>query len=285
MLVNQKKIVYFEKMRNKARDYTRTTVRRLDTLSNNQCANPDCDRKLIAIDGETIISKICHIEAASANGPRFNPDMIDDERRHYYNLILLCDECHSIIDNKENEDNYPVKLLKDWKDNHANLIQQNLLIQKPQLLNQAINAIADLYFADDKGKGSESINSFEISEKITHNNIKRNKSLIEEYCKYYGKINSLYAELENAGSFKKEKLLRNIKLIYTRVKGQYLSDSTDELQLIQSNADNIIEAIEEKLIEGITANQSSTDEDISFSLPMIMVDAFMRCKILEEPPK
>ena len=89
-------------MGEKARQYKPSTVRRLDTLSRNECAAPDCDRKLIARDGETIVSKICHIEAASENGPRFNPEMDDDDRRHFNNLILLCDECHNIIDNIEN---------------------------------------------------------------------------------------------------------------------------------------------------------------------------------------
>ncbi len=59
--------------------------------------------------------------------------MTDDERRHYNNLILLCDECHSIIDNKEHETNYSVGLLKSWKINHENLVQQNLFIKKPLL--------------------------------------------------------------------------------------------------------------------------------------------------------
>jgi len=48
-----------------AREYKRSTVKRLHALSGNQCAAPDCVRKLIAREGETIISKICHIEAAS----------------------------------------------------------------------------------------------------------------------------------------------------------------------------------------------------------------------------
>ena len=272
-------------MSDKARQYKRLTVRRLDTLSGNQCANPDCDRKLIARDGETIISKICHIEAASANGPRFNSKMIDDERRHYNNLILLCDECHSVIDNKSNEDKYPVALLKEWKSNHTTLIQSNILKTKPFLLSKAINAIADLDFESEENESDKQINAFNISDKIEFNSVKRNKPLIEEYSKYYGKINSLYGELENAGSFKKEKLLRNIKLLYTRVKGQYLSNSTDELKAIQSNADNIFEAVEEKLLSLIDEKSLSSKEDADFAIPIIMVDAFMRCKILEEPPK
>jgi hypothetical protein len=92
-----------EKDSNKSRQYKRSTVRRLDTLSGNECAYPNCSRKLIAEDGISIISKICHIAAASKEGPRFDKDMTDDERRGFDNLILLCDEHHVMIDNKANE--------------------------------------------------------------------------------------------------------------------------------------------------------------------------------------
>lgn len=210
--------------------------------------------------------------------------MTDDERRHYNNLVLLCDECHSIIDNKGNESNYPVELLKNWKTNHENLVQQNLFIKKPLLLNQAINAIADIYFDENEESLNEQTNSFKISDKIEHNSIKRNKTLIEGYSKYYGKINSLYRELEIQGSFKKERLLQNIELLYIKIKGKYINGQENELEIIQLNADNIIEDLENKLLD-IVDNNLSNNEDIAFALPIIMVDAFMRCKILEEPTK
>ena len=89
--------------------------------------------------------------------------------------------------------------------------------------------------------------AFKIAEKIEYNSLKRNKCLVEEYCKYFGKINTLYGELENQGSFKKEKLLRNIKLLYLQVKGKYVNGQDNEIEIIQNNADNIYEDIENKL--------------------------------------
>ncbi|HEY3488281.1 MAG TPA: hypothetical protein VGL10_09455, partial [Gammaproteobacteria bacterium] len=132
-------------MTDKARKYKTTCIKRLYMLSNNQCAAPDCEKSLLARDNETIISKICHIEAANNNGPRFNPNMTDDERRHHSNLILLCDECHSIIDNKENEKKYPVTLLKEWKAAHESK-KIAILNAKPTLLRIAIDAISQSDF-------------------------------------------------------------------------------------------------------------------------------------------
>jgi len=67
-------------MPSKARDYRETTKKRLFILSNNKCYNPICNKKLISsLDEESIVAKIAHIEAASANGPRYRADMTDDE--------------------------------------------------------------------------------------------------------------------------------------------------------------------------------------------------------------
>ncbi len=272
--------------RNKAREYKPSHLRRLDTLSGNQCAAPDCTRALIARDNETIVSKVCHIEAASANGPRFNAAMDDDDRRHFNNLILLCDECHNIIDNMENEAKYPVSLLQEWKKEHVSKFLL-ILSSNTSLLNLAINAIATVELEEgvDGDQGDSAV--FDIEHKIKHNSIIRNKPLIDEYKIFYTKIASLYEELESQGSFKKENLLRNIRKVYLKTKGKYVGSAiqTDSFEIIQKNADNIIEDIEDELIESCDSYQTTTREDISFGVSIIMVDAFMRCKILEGPPK
>ena len=269
-------------MANKARDYKRTTIRRLDTLSGNQCAEPNCTKQLIAEDKVTIISKICHIEAASANGPRYNPAMTDDERRHYKNLILLCDEHHGIIDNKENEDKYPVELLAHWKENHESKFLYSKLSNRPSLLKHAIRAISNVDFNDSDNR-KKTFNAFSIDEKISYNGIERNKALIDEYKVFHSKINALYTELEIQGSPLKERLLRNIRTIYIRTKGKYIGTSANPIEIIQKNADNIIEDIENELLDLIELDDETYEEDISFGISIIMVDAFMRCKILEEP--
>ena len=268
-------------MTKKARQYKPSTIRLLDTLSGNQCAWPNCTKKLIAEDEKSIVSKICHIEAASKNGSRYNPQMDDDERRHFNNLILLCDEHHTIIDNKENEKKYPVELLKEWKRNHESKLLHSALQKNPMLLSDAIKSISNIDFNDENDDNSSK--AFNIKDKISFNAIKRNKARIEDYKIYYSKLNTLYAELETAGDFRKEKLLRNIKLIYLQVKGKYVTDSTDTMSIIRKNADNIIEDIENQLLEMVEKDVTLYKEDIIFGIAVIMVDAFMRCKILEEP--
>ncbi len=104
------------------RDYKISEIKRLFVESHNQCAEPNCYSSLMADDNITIIGKICHIEAANKNGPRFNEDMNNDKRRSYENLILLCDKHHRMIDNPQNESKYRKEKLLEWKQNH---ISQN----------------------------------------------------------------------------------------------------------------------------------------------------------------
>lgn len=272
---------------NKARQYKPTTVRRLDTLSGNECAEPTCSKKLIAEDGESIISKICHIEAASANGPRWNKDSTDDERRDFGNLILLCDEHHVIIDNKNNEAKFPVYLLKKWKTDHEAKILKlisgnNVLIKNPSALNVVISFVGNRIF--ENVLITETLNAPSTEDKILYNNVIRFKPIIEEYAVYQGKLNKLYEEIEKQGSTKKEFVLQNIKTIYLKEKGKY-----DGIEDIRLHADTIIENVENELWKNIENSSNRVldlpIEAVKLSLLIIMVDAFMRCNILEEPPK
>ena len=97
----------------KARTIKPSTEKKLFALSKNQCYNPNCTNKLITDDKKDVLAKIAHIEAASPNGPRYNLNMADDERRDFDNLILLCDEHHIEIDSHPDE--FPTELLKEWK--------------------------------------------------------------------------------------------------------------------------------------------------------------------------
>lgn len=276
-----------ESSKDKSRQYKRSTVRRLDTLSGNECGHPTCSKKLIAEDGISIISKICHIAAASKEGPRYDKDMTDDERRGFDNLILLCDEHHVIIDNKANEETYPTALLKIWKSEHEKkmlelISNKNLLSKHPLSLNRVINLIGEKM--DDVLDLTETENAPNTDLKIEFNNINRYKSIIREFAPYQGKLNKIYEEIEKEGSTKKELVLHNIKRVYLNIKSEY-----SNFEEIKINADKILDKVIENILDNINNAPNKLNEfdqeTIDFSLMIVIVDAFMRCNILEEPPK
>jgi len=192
-----------------------------------------------------------------------------------------------MIDNKENEGKYPVDLLKKWKDDHERKIIEiisgkNLLSKHPLALNRVINSIGRIM--EEVLDLPETENAPNPDIKILFNNVVRYESVIREFAPYQGKLNKIYEEIEKEGSTKKELVLYNIKSIYIKIKRNY-SDFDD----IKKNADNIfdkvIEVVWEKIDNAPNRVEGFDQETIDFSLMIVIVDAFMRCNILEEPPK
>ena len=100
-------------------DYSRPTIKRLFALSMNQCAHRfppkgACEEVLIDPDGMSIMAEICHIQARSPKGPRYNPEMTEEERWGFDNLILMCPNHHKMIDDMY-PDRYTVELLHQMK--------------------------------------------------------------------------------------------------------------------------------------------------------------------------
>lgn len=266
--------------RNKARNITPKTRHRLYGLSGNQCAFPECSQHFFNVDDETNLSNICHIEAAEKGGQRYNPNSNEDYRRSFENLILLCPNHHKITDNTSV---YTVEVLQKMKRDHEKMIRersmvgQNFASNNPSILTQIINTLGSQLF--DNSVSEEPENAPNPEEKIIYNNVLEYKSIVEEYRVYQGRLGKIYQEIENQGSTKKEFLLKNINTLYLREKGKYAS-----LDEIRNNADLIFSNIKNRLwdkIQGLD-NQMPV-EAIEMSILIIMIDAFMRCEILEEP--
>lgn len=258
------------------RNYTEQTLKKLFALSGNQCAFPTCVAVLVN-EKNALNSNICHIEAANSGGERFNINQSDTERADYNNLIILCPQHHSETNDVSK---YTVEVLKEMKKNHEIKFLHTRIRSNPSMLINAISALSSFELTSENE--TESLKSFDPKNKINYNSIKRNVSLIEEYKVYYEKINSLYDELEIQGSIKKEKLLSNIRLIYTIIKGKYINDSNNPIEIIRLNSDNIIDEVYDNLYKQIEGT-NMFEEDLVLAIRLIMVDAFIRCKILEEP--
>ncbi|WP_255193966.1 HNH endonuclease signature motif containing protein [Natronobeatus ordinarius] len=95
---------------------SKRTVKKLWWASGNQCAFPNCQRKLIDLELDIVIGEMCHIHARKPGGARYCESMGDNERDSYSNLILMCPTCHRIID--EAPDEFTAELLKQWKREH-----------------------------------------------------------------------------------------------------------------------------------------------------------------------
>jgi hypothetical protein len=89
-------------------------MKRLFGCSGNQCAFPTCTAPVV--DGSTVLGEVCHIAAASSNGPRYDATQTDEERNGFDNLILLCPNHHTVID--ADLESYAVERLQKMKKQH-----------------------------------------------------------------------------------------------------------------------------------------------------------------------
>lgn len=256
-----------------ARIYTDLTIKRLYGRSGNCCAYPECPFELMCEEGN--LSDICHIEALNPGGPRYNPnpDITDKARNDYPNLILLCKHHHHIIDQKDDEGNpyYRTDQLKAMKQTHEDRMEElreSRFRQKaPSLLAKMIKKLSEYREENEDPKPSPL--SFEITDKITFNSVDRYIWMIEKYSAYFGIVDQLYNELES-GTLKK--VLNNIQDVYLASRHPH------------SSADDVLDRVQSELI-GRMQKQKAVDysEDLETCVRIIVVDGFMRCKILEEP--
>src|SRR6476469_2860263 len=84
-----------------------------------RCAFKGCSRPLYRIDEQTderiLNSTICHIHARSEGGPRWDSSQSAEANRSEANLILMCVEHSSAIENSRTAGAYPASLLQEWK--------------------------------------------------------------------------------------------------------------------------------------------------------------------------
>lgn len=281
-VAKQKRPVRNTEGRSRARDYSVATIKKLFGLSGNRCAFPGCRQLLISGSNYDNIANVCHIEAANPEGHRFNPNSNDDYRRSFENLILLCSN-HHVITNDISV--YTVSVLKDMKRSHQDLVRrmsegQSIISSNPSALNTIIGILGSRIIGS--ADTFDSLNAPNPEEKILHNNVIRYRDIIHEYKVYQGKLNKIYGEIERDGSTRKEFVLRNIRTSYLEEKGKY-----NGIIEIRINADNIIENVMHRLWDIVHLSSNNDTElpfeVVQFNLYLILVDAFMRCSILEAP--
>jgi hypothetical protein len=89
---------------------------------------PECRIELFAdatdYDPIVVIGEIAHVAAIQDGGPRAAPDMGAGQRNDYSNLILLCRNCHAVIDGQPGS--HSVERLKALKSAHELWVRRSL---------------------------------------------------------------------------------------------------------------------------------------------------------------
>lgn len=77
------------------------------------------------------IGEMAHIKGEKPNSARYDPNMTDDGRRRYSNLILLCPNCHATVDNDYQA--YTAEKLRQIKKDHEKWVFESLRTYMPNV--------------------------------------------------------------------------------------------------------------------------------------------------------
>ncbi|EMP4434512.1 hypothetical protein [Vibrio diabolicus] len=119
------------------------TLRALFARSGNQCAFPGCTQSVVNSKNK-FIAQVCHIEAASEGGERFNAASNDEYRRSYDNLVIFCYPHHIETDDT---DEYTIECLRKIKlDHEQQFLKSDFKIDEAEL--QKLASEMQLYWSN-----------------------------------------------------------------------------------------------------------------------------------------
>ena len=121
---------------------------------------------------------------------------------------------------------------------------------------------------------SPQINHFEINRKIEFNNLQNAKGTIDLYKVYYSKLDEKYTEFDKLGTNRSLSVFSVLSNQYIKLQ----NEKQDDIDIFYSVINNVIEIIQK------SKNYVEIPyEELEMCVCIIVVDAFIRCKIFENP--
>ena len=119
-----------------------STLKALGALSGNVCAFPGCLAPIYDTTHGQLVGRVCHIEAASEGGPRYNKNQSDEERHGIGNLIFGCSPHHDVIDDASRVDEFTVEVLKKIKHDHESILHNETMTE--DVLGRLVRKVLEL---------------------------------------------------------------------------------------------------------------------------------------------
>lgn len=169
--------------------------------------------------------------------------------------------------------NYSVTKQKPIFDFIRKELEEDISVSKiDSNLTMIINALSEEDLSSEVY--SPEINSFEIVRKIEFNKLIAVKSIIDEYKVYFSKINEKYKEYDKLGKNKSLSILNALHKMYVKKK-RTVTDSVELFFSIIEEACNVVRNSQNYV--------ETSFEELELCVSIVVVDAFIRCKIFENP--
>lgn len=137
-----------------------------------------------------------------------------------------------------------------------------------------INILADVNLDEREPLGN--INMFEIEKKIEFNNLDIASVIIDDYKIFYNQIDKKYREFDKMGLNKSVLVLQSLSKMYVNALIQKKYDNNDKLFV------GLIDEVKTVVLSSSNYSEISI-EALDACASLLIVDAFMRCKIFKNP--
>ncbi len=145
----------------------------------------------------------------------------------------------------------------------------------PEKVDSNLTHIINILSREDWSKGEMFVvtRAYDIEAKISYNQLDSARVLIDNYKIHYSRIEKIYADFDKQGANKSLSILNGIRTEYLN-----FDPSTSPDHLFYS----IINKVAKKIRE--SANYTPLpDEELILCVQILVVDAFIRCKIFKNP--
>lgn len=191
-----------------------------------------------------------------------------DSQNHIYDVESLLRRINFLsIDNLKNV----YDLVKKY------LLPTDIIPQQrvKSLLPMVIKALCT-YNDNENFVSFDGTKAFEINQKIEFNHLKESEELIHKWAPYEGIMMKIYNEFDQSGHLKSKAILMKINRKYRQLRQEIQNEDELFFSIIKSFNDEMI--FNQELV-----NDNISEEELEICIEIIVVDAFMRCKIFKNP--
>jgi hypothetical protein len=139
-------------------------------------------------------------------------------------------------------------------------------------LTSVINILAAEDFTP---SASDTSPAFKIEEKIKYNDLNSAETVVSDYAVNATRVGQIYKEFDKSGVNKSFSVLNSIRQMYLRKKSELSADA-----LFFEVIDEVIERVRNS-----SNFKNMPLEELEQAVNILVVDAFIRCKIFENPMK
>lgn len=144
--------------------------------------------------------------------------------------------------------------------------------RRPSVITYVINRLADEPLAEIAV--NPDTKSFDLEPKIDFNSLKKWRDIISEYTVFSLLVDKIYRAYDEQGVNKSFTVLSSLHDLYLSLASELTGDAL---------FDKLLESVYDIVNKDYECNESLTREELQVNIKIVLVDAFVRCKIFKKP--